>query len=88
MASNAYGSTSATSAPVRMVDLAPPRLSGAKLQPSRFSAAKSSASLVLSGKAGTLVTFVLTQPATATFSVERSQLGREVGGWHAAATGS
>ncbi len=78
-ASNAYGSTSATSPSVRVVDLAPPRLSGAKLKPSSFSSATSGASVVLSGRAGTLITFTLNEPATVTFSGERSQTGRIVG---------
>ncbi|HUO71685.1 MAG TPA: S8 family serine peptidase [Solirubrobacteraceae bacterium] len=79
-ASNAWGATSATSATVTVVDLAPPRLTGLKLSPNRFKAASSGASIVLTGTKGTRVQFVLDEWATVTFTVERAAQGRTVKG--------
>jgi hypothetical protein len=79
-AGNSTGSTSATSATIRVVDLAPPRLSDLKLSPTRFTAATTGPSILTSGKRGTRVTFTLNEQATVTFRVQHLQIGRRLSG--------
>ena len=61
-------------------NLAPPRVSGLKVSPKAFGALNSGRSIVTKGKKGTQVTFTLSEKATVTFTVERAQVGRFVGG--------
>jgi hypothetical protein len=61
-------------------NLAPPRLSGLVVSPKAFSALNSGRSIVTKGKNGPRVTFTLSEKATITFTVERAQAGRLVGG--------
>ncbi len=79
-AGNADGSAVATSAAVRIVDISAPRLSDAKLSPARLRSAGTGASLAASGGAGTRLSFVLSEAASITFSVERGRPGRLVSG--------
>ena len=82
-ATGAYGSfvtATAPPAPVTVQDLTPPKLTAMGLAPRTFKAANSGPSLMASGKAGTRVTFTLTEAATVSFRIERAGPGRMVNG--------
>lgn len=79
-ARNSTGSTSATSATIRIVDLPHPRLSDLKLSPTRFTAATTGPSILTSGTLGTRVNFTFNEQAKVTFRVQRLRIGRQLNG--------
>jgi glucose/arabinose dehydrogenase len=79
-ASNADGAARATSATVRVVERAPPRLSALKISPTTFNAARSGPSIARKGRERSIVTFRLDERATVTFTVQRARPGRKLGG--------
>jgi hypothetical protein len=58
----------------------PPLLASLSLSPERFQAANHGPSAVQGGRSGTRVSFVLSQPGTVRFTVERLQQGRIING--------
>ncbi len=74
-ASNADGSTRATSATVRIIRDAPPLLFALRISPSAFKPARSGQSIVRAGRRGATLSFRLDEPATVTFTVQRAVHG-------------
>jgi hypothetical protein len=79
-ASNADGTTQATSAAVRIIRDAPPLLFALRISPSAFKAARSGKSIVRSGRRGAIVSFRLDEPAIVTFTVQRAVHGSRING--------
>lgn len=79
-ATNSFGLTYALSANVHILDQAPPRLSAYRIAPARFRGERRGPSLLPSGKAGTKISYWLSERATMTFTVEQAFLGREQNG--------
>jgi glucose/arabinose dehydrogenase len=79
-ASNADGSTQATSATVRIVRTAPPLLFALRISPSVFRPARSGPSVVRPGRRGATLSFRLDEPATVTVTVGRGIVGSRVRG--------
>jgi glucose/arabinose dehydrogenase len=79
-ASNADGSTQATSAAVRIVRDAPPLLFALRISPATFIPARSGPSVVRVGRRGATVSFRLDEPATVTFTVGRAFTGNRING--------
>jgi hypothetical protein len=79
-ARNSLGTTSATSAALKIVDLNPPKLTNLKLSPTKFKPATSGGSTAKSGNKGTQVNYKLDEQSTVTFTVEQAKNGRMVKG--------
>jgi glucose/arabinose dehydrogenase len=79
-ASNADGSTQATSAAVRIVRDAPPLLFALRISPSAFRPARSGQTIVRAGRRGATLSFRLDEPATVTLTVQRAVHGSRING--------
>ena len=79
-ASNADGTTQATSASVDIVRIAPPLLFALRVSPSVFNAARAGPSIDPAARRGANVSFRLDEPATITFTVQRAVRGGRING--------